>query len=386
MKDIEITVSGINAEYITISPSNIGSLLPGETKDLKIKINAPAYFTANKYTLTFNIAGKMDYNGTLTDFLEAKAVTLYIVEVSSSDAGNMLNESILMIEEMNQSNMIVKDVDALFAKLNDSFNKYDFTGVKNYYEQIKTIYDSAFESKKLLDELRSNIQVSEKNGISVSETKKLLYIAEVIYNRGDYSQALERLKEAKLTFGLETKGEFNLLYSVKNNPIQTLGIILLIGVVGTGSTVVLRFQLNKKKLKILQQEEVLLLELMKVIQRECFENNHMSMEEYEQAMAQYENRLSETIANKIKVETVIANILKIRGKHRALVEEKKRLIELVKGIQDDYLNKNKIETRVYENMMKSYTARLSEVDEQLAFLDAQDALNKESKLRRMFRV
>ena len=38
--------------------------------------------------------------------------------------------------------------------------------------------------------------------------------------------------------------------------------------------------------------------------------------------------------------------------------------------------KGKIETRVYENMLKSYSSRLTEVEEQITFLEAQEALNR----------
>jgi hypothetical protein len=131
---------------------------------------------------------------------------------------------------------------------------------------------------------------------------------------------------------------------------------------------------------MLKEEEVLLLELMKVIQREVFERNRMSMEEYEAAMMQYENKLSETVEDKIKTETKIANLLKFKGKRIALGEEKKRLINMMKKIQDDYLNRGLIETRIYEQMMRSYTTRLSDVEEEIATLDAQEALKKSKKL------
>jgi hypothetical protein len=127
---------------------------------------------------------------------------------------------------------------------------------------------------------------------------------------------------------------------------------------------------------MLGEEEVLLLELMKMIQKECFEKNHMSMGEYESAMYQYENRLSQTVQEKIGVETKIANLLKIKGKRVALGEEKSRLTSMLRKVQDDYLNKGKLETRIYENMVKSYTTRLSEVEEQIATMDADEAVSK----------
>ena len=125
---------------------------------------------------------------------------------------------------------------------------------------------------------------------------------------------------------------------------------------------------------------------MKMVQRQCFEEKKLSMEEYDQAMMQYEGKLSETIEDKIRTETKIANLLRARGKRKALDQEKARLIELIRKAQDDYLNKNKIETRIYEGMIKSYSSRLSEVDEQLAYVEAQEALKKQSKINGMFKI
>jgi len=110
------------------------------------------------------------------------------------------------------------------------------------------------------------------------------------------------------------------------------------------------------------------------------------MGEYENAMAQYENRLSEAVEDRIKIETKVANMLKFKGKRKALDEEKKRLITNLKKIQDDYLNKGKIETRVYENMIKSYTRRLTEVEEEQATIEAEDAVRREKKVKGMFKV
>ena len=113
---------------------------------------------------------------------------------------------------------------------------------------------------------------------------------------------------------------------------------------------------------------------MKVVQRECFERNKMSMEEYGEAMSQYENKLGETVQEKIRVETKIANLLKFKGERKALNQERLRLVDLIKDLQDKYLNKGELETRIYQNMLKTYSKRLSEVEEKISFLDAEEAL------------
>jgi hypothetical protein len=56
------------------------------------------------------------------------------------------------------------------------------------------------------------------------------------------------------------------------------------------------------------------------------------------------------------------------------------------NIQDDYMNKGKIETRVYENMLKTYSGKLSEIQEKLAFMDAQQAFDQNKFLHRVFRM
>jgi hypothetical protein len=102
-------------------------------------------------------------------------------------------------------------------------------------------------------------------------------------------------------------------------------------------------------------------------------------------MLQYEKRLSEAIEDKIKFETKLSNLFKLKGKKKALVQERERLVELVKGVQSDYLNKGKMDYRVYKGMLESYMRRLTEVEEEETFMDAEKALRENSFFRNFFR-
>jgi hypothetical protein len=175
---------------------------------------------------------------------------------------------------------------------------------------------------------------------------------------------------------LETKGEFNLLYAIKNKPIESLGIFISLSLIGIGSGYLIRIRFLKRKLRLLGEEEMLLLQLIKVVQRDCFENNRMSMGEYNESMVQYENRLSEIIQTRINIETKVANLMRFSGKRNALIQEQARLLALIRQVQDDYLNREKIETRAYENMLKTYSGRLNGIQEELAFMDAQEQIKK----------
>ncbi len=369
-RDISITVTGTNSEYVTITPTVIEEILGKSSKNLTVKITAPSYFSQGKYLLKFNLEGTIDGSTEKKQFTETKFVTLYIVEVTRQTADGYLNNSERMIQEMNASGFYLKDVESYYSLMQSNYEEVNFLAVEDNYKLLNLIYSAAYESKALIDELYTSLDWAQKRGISTIETKKLLYVAETIYKRGDYLSAYKNLKDAQLTYALETKGEFNLLYEIKENPKETTGIFLVVLLLSFGGTVATKLSLNKKKLKMLDQEERLLLQLMRVIQSETFEKNKMSMEEYRESMSQYEDKLAKTINEKIRVQTRIANLMKVSGKRIALSQEKERLIDLMRQVQDKYLKRGEMETRVYENMFKIYNTRLAKVEEELLFMEA----------------
>jgi len=169
-----------------------------------------------------------------------------------------------------------------------------------------------------------------------------------------------------------------LYYVIKNNPLESLGILISLSLIGLGSGYLIRLRYFKRKLRMMGEEEMLLLQLIKVIQRDCFESNRLSMEEYNEAMIQYESRLSDIIKERVTIESQIANLLKFRGRRKALIQERSRLLAMVRQVQDDYLNRDKIETRSYENMLKTYSSRLNDIQEELAFMDAKEEIGRSS--------
>jgi hypothetical protein len=374
-KNIEIEVTGNNSQYVVIEPKSIDYVGAKSSKTITVKVNAPSYFTSGKFLLQFIFKGTIQGN-TSSPFTEVKYVTLEILEMTRLTADEIVNNSLEILNKMNESGFYLTDVQKILNSMNTEYGNLKFNNLKDLSKQVNDIYTAATESEKLIEELNQSIIEAEKNGVSVTETKKLLYLAQIIFARGDYVNAYAKLKEAKSSFLLETKGEFSLYYTIKNNPVESLGIFISLSLVGLGSGYLIRLGLLKRKLRILGEEEVLLLQLMKVIQRDCFEGNKMSMEEYNEAMIQYESRLSKIIQEKIKTETQIANINKLSGKKIALKQERDRLVILVKQTQDDYMNKGKLDTRIYENMLRTYATRLNKIQEDLAYMEAEDELRR----------
>ncbi|MDP2673048.1 MAG: LamG-like jellyroll fold domain-containing protein [Nanoarchaeota archaeon] len=383
LENLEISVKGIRQDLIKIIPDKIEKIEAGKSKDIVIEIISPAYFTEGHYDLEFLITGNLITEEEKRPYLGRMNVDLFIIDIPRKEAESMLKESSKMFEQMNNSNMSLKKISGFYISLQESFEDRKFSEVKKSYDEIKTVYDNAFGSLELLEWLKKQIKKAEKNGISVIETKKLMYLGEATFERGDYESSIKRLEEARLTYALETKGEFNLFYAIKNNPLESTGILFAAVLFGFSSSLVARYTLYRRKLKNLEEEEKLLLELMKTVQRETFENSHFSMGAYREAMFQYETKLSEVIKDKIETETKLASLFKIKGRESALKGEKEKLYNLVKELQMDYLQKGKIETRVYTNLLKIYSTRIVEIEEKLVYLEAKHTLHKNFPLKKL---
>jgi len=377
LKDLKVSLTGLLSEYISISPSTIDYLEGGKSIKINAEIKAPKYFSEGVYNLSLLMRGKTVVNGSESPFEVKKSIVLRIFELSRADAENMLKEISNYVSEMNKKAFITRGINNLFLEMNSSLDNYQFSRLKESYDAAKLIYENAITSDKEIKDMQNKLEEARLNGIKTPETSKIVLMSEAAFVRGDYATAIARLKEAKLSYALEVKGEFNLIAYVKRNPAQSGGIAVLSLFIIISSSVFIRYKLLKLKFKILSEEETLLIGLMKVVQKECFENGKMSMEEYENTMNQYEIRLNVVISDKIETETKLVNIMKIaRGNEMALREEERRLKDLIKQTQQLYFEKGKLETRIYENMLKSYGKRLTEVEEKLATLEAERELGK----------
>jgi hypothetical protein len=374
-EDVTIRVNGINSEYISLEPNYLKRIKANSKEKINVKITAPAYFTKGNYLLTFIIEGNLDLNKT-TKFLEKQYVRLYMVDISNEEAEGYLIYATKIVSNMKDEGFITKDVLEYYVSLNKSYEEVDYLKVKEDYNSLEEIYLAAINSKKLLTELKENIANAENRGIDVFETKKLVYVAETIFERGNYIVSLKNLQEAKLSYALEVKGEINLLYEVKNNPLEFSASLLGICLLSFISTASIRFRNLKRRYNSLIKEEKVLLDLMKVVQRDTFERGKMSMGEYGEAMLQYEKKLNNVISEKIRTQAKLTHFLSFKSKHNALIGEKQELKKLIEDTQRKYMEERSLDTRIYQNMLKSYASRLAKVEEELISLEVKSFFRK----------
>jgi hypothetical protein len=371
LKDLTFSVSGKIAKYIDISPKTLSYLGPKEQITLTLSITSPTYIELGKQELTVTMKGKKGSSS----YTDSKKITLEIHELSISGASQMLNESRDLIRQLDEANLSSDYLNGLLNQSETEINNFNLEVVKDNYNIIKEQVKYALDSKKIITELSSLIKSAEKKGIDVSESTRLLKLAQLSIDRREFEQAYKRVKDSQLTYALEVKGEFGKLsYYLKEYPREiSFGAFFLV-IFSFGAYNINKLRVIKKRIKKLKEEEKILNELIKVVQNECFKEKKMSMSEYETAMKEYNSKLSNVIEGLIELETKRAQMLRFTSKTKRLKIEKEKIIDMIKELQNDYMKKKTLETRTYELKMDSFNRRISEIEEKLATLEARKAV------------
>ena len=373
LNDLSIRVDGNIAKYLQLIPSEIEEILPGQKTYIDLNITSPSYISLGLQRISLTIIGKIGNRA----YLERRDIIIQVNDISADEALDIYQELVKVVEDFKSAGFNYSLVDKYLDESKIALDSLDYVVLQEKAELLKDIALSAIETKETYDELSTLVAFAKEKEIDVSGTERLLKLTLLSLNRQDFEQALYRVREAKVTYALETKGEFgSLSYYVKNNPreISLAAIFLML----FGLTVVKTAQLQRfnSKLKKLKEEEEILNDLIKLVQKETFKDKKMSMEEYQSAVKYYEIRLSEVIQELIETETKKVYWIKISPKDKKLKIERQRIIDLIKTLQSDYLKRGRIETNAYELRLNSYNKRISEIDEALANLEAKQALKK----------
>lgn len=371
LTDLVFSVSGNIAKYIDINPKTMGNLGPKQNATIILTITSPTYIELGKQALTITMkAQKGAYS-----YTDSKRITLEIHELSIESADQMLNESIDLINQLNEANLSSDSLDLLLNQSEEALKTFDLEVVRDNSNTIATQVKYALDSNKIINELSSLIKTAQEKGIDVSESSRLLELAQLSMERREFEQAYKRVKDSQMTYALEVKGEFGKLsYYLKEYPKEiSFGAFFLI-IFSFGAYNLNRLRAIKKRIKELKDEEKILNELIRVVQNQCFKEKKMSMSEYETAMKEYNKKLSNVVEELIELETKRAQVLRFTSKTKRLKIEKEKIISLIKEMQVDYMKKKKIETRTYELKMDSFNKRLAEIEEKFATLETKKAL------------
>jgi tetratricopeptide (TPR) repeat protein len=375
LTNLTLEVNGLLSNYLKLKDTKITKLDSNEEFTTSIEITSPKYFSPGEYELTFTI------NGTYgkTQFKEERKVILLIHDTNKTQAKSYLTEMKLFIEELTQSNLKTTQIPELLKDANALFNTRDYDGVKDKYSEAKIIFDSAIDAMNKTQNISGLIGISSAKGINTPNTNRLFTLAQLALQRGDYALALSRLKEAELTYSLETKGEFNMFVWILGN-LDRVALMLILFIIATFMFIkgITLLTINMK-LKNLNSENNLLLNLITALQIKTFSENNTSLGEYYDALTQFENRIAEVSEGIIEMMSKRNNTLNFAPQTTRLTQEKKSLLKLIKDTQKQYFDLGLVETRIYKTKLNSLTKRLSEVEEQIVTNDLKKTIRTQGK-------
>jgi hypothetical protein len=243
------------------------------------------------------------------------------------------------------------------------------------YDIIKEQVNYALNSNEIIIELENLISSANEKGIDVSESTRLLKLAKLSMNQEKFEQAYNRIKDSQLTYALEVKGELGKIsYYVKEYPGELFSGALFLIVFSFGGYKINKLRIVKKRIKYLRSEEKILNELMKIIQKECFKDKKISMEEYDTTMKEYSKKISRIVEELIELETKRVHMLRFTSRTKRLKLERDKIIGLIKELQTDYMKNKKLEIRTFELKINSFNKRISEIEEKLATIEAKKAV------------
>ncbi|MBR9683520.1 hypothetical protein GOV03_03180, partial [Candidatus Woesearchaeota archaeon] len=379
--DVSVSISGFLARYLEIEPRTISEIAKGEEENVTISIKAPEYFEEGEYELTMLITGTAG-RYLKTRMEESRLIKLIIHIVSAEDATYYFDEIVKSVEEMRSNNLIVNHEEEMQELAGSYLAAHDYEAVKETYDAVLEIKESAFAALEIIEDIGGRVSESLLDGLNVKETERLVLLAQSALERGDYLVAFSRADEARTTYALETAGKLNIWGFLRNNPLGAGGGLIGFSLFGYVGSLFVRRKMAGRKLKSLQHEEGIVLGLIKVMQKECFEDRKLTMKEYLEGLVQYEDRLGKIVKETIKQEALKSHLFgTFKDKMKRLEDENKRLTELIKKTQKIYMNSGTLETRIYHNRMKSYTERISEVEEKIAALEAKRVMKKSKKLK-----
>ncbi|MCK5023781.1 MAG: hypothetical protein KAS04_06400, partial [Candidatus Aenigmarchaeota archaeon] len=380
MEDVNVEITGFFSRYLRIDPPSKDKILQGESYDFAVHIESPEYLTKGEHTLNFVMTWKLRESGIaekVTSMQENREIILIIHEISKERSEEYLNESIEMLEEMIRDGFNVEKIKLIVEQAQQNMENKNYDNNKILNEIIKDSRNQAVGAKTLISEIEEKIKEAEYNGLETKKTARLILLAKAALEREDYETAFRRADEAKLTYAIETVGGFNVLYFLRNSwkEVLSLTIFLLISIYFASLT--FRYNIYKRKIRSLKNEENIIIGLIRQIQKDCFERNKMSMKEYMESLLQYENRMSKIVQDLIKYEICLINTFKIlKGEKKRLVDEKEKIHKEIEKNQREYLGEGKIEVRIYQGRMKSYATRYAEIEERLAEIEATEAMKR----------
>ena len=165
----------------------------------------------------------------------------------------------------------VETVKPILALVEDAYKKDLFGEMSGQAEKIEKIFSLASAADAKISSIKSLIETSKERYIEVSESERSVNLAIAAFERGNFELASQRAEEAELVYASEVKGVIPIKWYLTEFKLQILGAFAVLMMIVFLASVSAKRTYLKHEIRKCQEEEDLLLGLIKEVQRETFE-------------------------------------------------------------------------------------------------------------------
>ncbi len=361
-------------------------LAQGETLNYSLDIYAPTYLVQKDYELELEIeATLIPKNATAAGFTkkvitEFRKLLFRIQEMGGEEAEQQLALAREQVQEMTAAQFNTGEVQNLMVQAEQALTENDYDLVGEITEKIATIHQEAFAADEIIQQVREALEKAQGQWLKTPQANQALQLTLVAFERGDYTTALERAKNAQLISVLETKGRVNILKFVID-----WWWALLIGSIALSILTYFIYKsiyitIIEQRLDNLNKEEKTIGELLEETQRKYFMDKTISEAQFKRYTEQYEKRLAKIGQVRAKLRNKRVAILKTEQELKSIQKEKMEVEQLRKQNQTDYLVKGKLSRKKFTDLEEQHKGRLTEIEQEESIL--QEKLEQQKGMRK----
>lgn len=358
----------------------------GEKLNYSLDIYAPAYLTQKNYELELKInAILIPINSTSAGFTskvitELRTLIFRIHELGGEEIEVKLDQARADIQAMIDAGFFVTKVQKLFQQAEVAVKEENFETASELIEQISGVRKNAFSANEIIQQVEENLKTAQEEWLKTTQTEEALQLAQVAFERGDFTTALERAKNAQLIYVLETKGRINILKFVADWWWALLSGLIVFSLLTYFTYKRSIIIIIEQRLKNLNKEEETIQELLEETQKKYLVEKTLSEAQFKSYTAQYEKRLTKIRQLRVKLRNKRIAIFKTEQELKNISKERKELEELMKQNQEDYFVKRKISRNKFLDIDQQHKVRLTEAEQEESVLG--DRLEKEKGTRK----
>jgi hypothetical protein len=273
-------------------------------------------------------------------------------------------------EQLNKYSIPATKLSSMITAAEQALSSNDFETAKKLSQEIEGLAKSAVQSKEIIDELtekiRSRILITGAfagPSRDYSQTRELLHLASAALQREDFTTALQRAEQAKLSLALQESSFDPVIFLIDNLKALSFFLIALIVSIPVGYLSYSKRTITKKIL-LLNKEEDAIRDKMIKLQKDHFSGRSAGVD-YLKTIDHLTHELSKLRNKRTSLRHRRISLLSKQIAAKDAQEEKQEILKSVGKLQQDYYTKKTVPRSEFAMQGKAYSERLAEIEEDL---------------------